>query len=112
MSKRWTKDENELFARVLMRYRNDICDKEKKKVIEVTRRYAERLHQSYDLLHSRTNQAIYEHLTYFDDLTAGVGSPENYAIKDQLLFGKTPRFENNVTSNLARVIRSKDKYLT
>lgn len=59
------------------------------------------------ILNNRTIQAISEHISYFDDLMAGVKSKDYYALKDEKHFNKMPREDNNKNSNAARVIRNK-----
>ncbi|MDN4073079.1 hypothetical protein [Fictibacillus terranigra] len=111
MRKQWTETENEIFSIILDRYRDDIRGKDKKQVKKVTRIYAEKLYSANQILQSRTIQSVDEHLSYFDDLTAGVGSKEDFAKKDEKYYGKIPRSDNSFISNPARVIRSKEKYL-
>ncbi|MED2974874.1 hypothetical protein P4361_21895 [Fictibacillus sp. B-59209] len=111
MGKQWTESENLPFLFVLDSYRDDIKGKNKQLVIEVTRGYAEKLYKENQILNLRTIQAIVEHLSYFDDLTAGVGTKKDFAIKDERYFGKNLRSDNSIKPNPARVFRSKEKYL-
>jgi hypothetical protein len=111
MGKLWTETENKLFLNILYTYRDDIRGKENRQIVQITKEYAYILYRENQILESRTLQAIYEHLSYFDDLTAGVGSLEEFAKKDGKYFSKNPRTDNSVKSNPARVFRSKEKYL-
>jgi hypothetical protein len=99
VGKQWTEAENQLFLFVLDSYRDDIRGKNKQLVIEITRGYAEKLYRENQILNFRTIQAIVEHLSYFDDLTAGVGSRKDFAKKDERHFGNKPRSDNSIKPN-------------
>lgn len=117
VSRQWTIPENELFVDIMTKYRKDIRGKEDEEVKEITQKYAEVLYKENRILESRTIQAILEHLAYFDDLLAGIGTADNYAQKDTFIgenkingknyFGKLPRDFNINERNPARIFRAK-----
>ncbi|WP_037284656.1 hypothetical protein [Saccharibacillus sacchari] len=105
MAKRWSSEENELFINIINDYRADIFQKSHKETIEVARKYAKQLSVK-PLLHDRTEQAIFEHLTYFDELLAGLGDKNNYVIKDDAYFGTKKRMNDNISYASVRIWRS------
>lgn len=105
MARRWSSEENELFIYIINDYRADIFQKSQKETIEVARKYAKQMSVT-PLLQGRTEQAIFEHLTYFDELLAGLGDKKNYAIKDEAYFGTKKRMNDNMSYVSVRVWRS------
>lgn len=105
----WTEQENVIFIEILDNYRKSIKGRTDKEIRDITRSYALRIFDNHTIIQKRSIQAIYEHLTYFDDLMAGVKSKNFYARKDELYFNQKPREDGNKTSNPARVIRDKNK---
>jgi hypothetical protein len=55
-------------------------------------------------------QAVYEHLTYFDDLLEGIGTISNYGRKDSIYFGKL-KSGIRQTQHPLRVLRNRSYYL-
>jgi hypothetical protein len=109
MAKQWSEQENKAFIDIVDTYREAIINKSEKEVRDITLRYSKTLKkENHQLLSERTEQAVYEHLSYFDDLLAGVRTKDFFARKDESYFGKKPRLNNNLDINLARVIRNKD----
>lgn len=104
--KRWTDGENELFINLIDEYRLSIAGLKSDSIKVKTREFAFKMKQQFELLQERTEQAIYEHLTYFDDLLAGSGQLTDYAKKDAKYFAKHARPDGVTDFNEARVFRS------
>jgi hypothetical protein len=104
---RWTEQENVIFIGILEDYRKSSKGKTDKEIRNITRSYAQRIFDNHTIIQKRSIQAIYEHLTYFDDLMAGIKSKDYYARKDEPYFNLKPRQDGNMISNPARVIRDK-----
>ncbi|WAH37042.1 hypothetical protein [Alicyclobacillus dauci] len=93
--KLWTTDENDIIEQSIDEYRQAIDGRSDKIVNGITKSYAERLHRANPLLRHRTPNAISEHLSYFDDLLAGAGTPNDYAKKDAHKFGSRQRLNGS-----------------
>jgi hypothetical protein len=78
MATNWTDHENLVIISCIEQYRSDITSKSTNTVRAITKEYVKNLLDKQKL-NNRTEQAVYEHLSYFDDLLAGVGTPKNYA---------------------------------
>ncbi|MCF2650546.1 MULTISPECIES: hypothetical protein [Bacillaceae] len=102
----WTPIKNEPFINIMDDYRREIENKDAKATKEITRQYAHRLYQEYEILSEHTENAVYEHLSYFDDLLAGISNMK-HAKKDIGYYGNFPRTFNKNKLNLARVMRSR-----
>jgi hypothetical protein len=88
MTKRhWTNQENQIFVDLMPEYRKATYQQSIQTIREVTKDYVDQL-RSHPLITDRSQQAVYEHLTYFDDLLEGIGSTDNYGAKDGIYFGK------------------------
>lgn len=88
-SKEWTNEQNLLFLNIMKEYRRNIINKNNREISRVTRDTAYSLKRKHEkLLINKSERAISGHLAYLDDLLAGVGKEEYYAIKDQKWFGK------------------------
>lgn len=95
MATQWTDKENDIFINVMALYRSEIHNKNEKTVKKITTNYAKHLHQQHPILQDRTIHAVDEHLSYFDDLLAGVGSEKDYAIKDAKYYNTMPRTDKH-----------------
>ncbi|KQO18063.1 hypothetical protein [Paenibacillus sp. Leaf72] len=109
-TKRWTDEENELFIKLIDEYRKAIAEQERSVVKAITRDFAFKLKRESELLQERTEQAIYEHLAYFDDLLAGAGEITDYAKKDVKHFAKHTRPNGGRELNVARIFRGPRRY--
>ncbi|MBB6451602.1 hypothetical protein HNQ94_000023 [Salirhabdus euzebyi] len=98
MAKPW-KDDQEYLINSIVEYRNLINGKDVKEAKRMTKNFAEKLHKNNPELKHRTIQSIVERLPYLDNLLAGVFKKENYAKKDQNLYSKVPRENNDLTPN-------------
>jgi hypothetical protein len=105
MSTYWTDHENLVIISCIEQYRSDITGKSTNTIRAITKEYVNNLIDKQNL-NNRTEQAVYEHLSYFDDLLAGVGTPKNYAKKDSKHFSTLTRSDNNTNHNPARVMRN------
>jgi hypothetical protein len=104
----WTLEKNKYFVDVIHDYRNNIANKSKKETDKVTWDLAMKLRNNFTLLKEHSEQAVYEHLSYMDDLLAGIPNI-SYAKKDDVYYGKIPRTFNTDKLNLSRVMRSSTK---
>jgi hypothetical protein len=107
--KRWTDEEHELFLNKLTEYREAIADKSEQEVTEITKRFAEAMREEYPILRERSLRAVYEHLVYFDDLTAGVLTC--YTHTDKKWLGVSPRKDRSMERNRAKMPRYYAKYI-
>lgn len=105
MSVTWTDLENQAFISCMEQYRTDIKGKSTNEIKAITREYAMNLIIKHRL-NNRTEQAVYEHLSYYDDLLAGVGTAKNYAIKDSKYFSTIKRSDRSLIHNPSRVMRN------
>ncbi|BBI34796.1 hypothetical protein [Cohnella abietis] len=110
MAKRWTREENELFIHLLPNYRKTTENQSKQQMKQITDQFVTDL-MSHSLLKHRSMQAIFEHLTYLDDLLEGIGKTGNYSASDAIYFGQL-KSENRTTQNPLRVLRNRSYYLT
>lgn len=99
-NKRWTDEENQVFLDVLPQYRRTLVGEDDEGATLVTTDFAKKLYSHHSILREyRTENAVFEHLPYMDDLLAGVGDPFWYAMKDARYFGKSPRDGGNTEMN-------------
>jgi hypothetical protein len=70
VSKRWNEQEDRIILELLDDYRESIRDKSDKEIKEITWATAERVYNTYECLQECTVQAIYERISYIDDLLA------------------------------------------
>lgn len=105
MAKHWTAIENQQFIDIMKQYRESIKDqKEAKSIKKITDSFVNDLLLN-SVLANRSKQAIYEHITYFDDLLDGISKKENYSKKDGIYFN-TERREYKAHHNPLRVWRN------
>lgn len=105
----WTKEENQVFVDLMPTYRKATENQDKKTIRQITEKYVTDL-LSHPLITGRSWQAVYEHLTYFDDLLEGIGTTKNYGAKDNIYFGKL-KSGMRQTQHPLRVLRNKSYYL-
>jgi hypothetical protein len=109
MAKRWTREENEIFVQIMPAYRKAVENQSKQQMRQITEQYVmDQL--SNPLLKHRSRQAVYEHLTYFDDLLEGIGTTGNYGVNDSNYFGQL-RSGKRITQHPLRVLRNRAYYL-
>lgn len=99
MSKPW-KEEQGYLIKVLDDYRNLIKDKDLIIAKRLTKEFAVALHKNTPELFNRSIEAINQRMPYLDNLLAGVFEKNNYALKDQSLYGAKLRQMRNVEPNL------------
>ncbi|WP_129077637.1 hypothetical protein [Anaerobacillus alkaliphilus] len=105
---RWTAEQNSIFLDVIDDYRSKIHNKSKNEIKKITQDYAFKLKKQYEhLLNKRNQYSIAKRLAYFDELLAGVGTPDDYLIKDKAYFGIKNRYDNSTKENPARIGRNK-----
>ncbi|MFP7473405.1 hypothetical protein SFC55_20570 [Niallia taxi] len=105
---RWTAEQNYIFLDVIDDYRSKIHNKSNKEVKKITQEYAFKLKKQYeDLLYKRNQYSISKRLAYFDELLTGLGTPDDYLIKDKDYFGIKKRHDNSTKENPAQIGRSK-----
>jgi hypothetical protein len=107
MANRWTNEENQIFVDIMPEYRLAMEKQSIQSIKHITEQYVTDLHP---LLNGRSRQAVYEHLTYFDDLLEGIGTAENYGGKDGVYFGKL-KSGIRQTPHPLRVMRNRSYYL-
>lgn len=103
----WSNEENEIFLDIMTEYRKQIQKQEDNDVKFITRKFSVYLKENYEKLSHRSEQAIYEHLSYFDDLLAGAGHIQDYALKDYQFYKRLLRPNGETRNNPARVWRKK-----
>ncbi|RBW68035.1 hypothetical protein [Bacillus taeanensis] len=91
MAEEWSEEENKIFVNIIANYRTVIAGKDKETKEVLTWKVAKKLHRKYELLEKRNVQAVYEHLSYIDDLVAGVGMQQDYQQKEEQYFNMYPR---------------------
>ncbi len=109
MAKGWSREENEIFVKLMPDYRKAAENQSMEQLKQITEQYVSDL-LSHPLLSQRSRQAIYEHLTYFDDLLEGIGTTQNYGAKDSIYFGKL-KSGTRTTQHPLRVLRNRSYYL-
>jgi hypothetical protein len=109
MAKQWTREENEMFVHIMPAYRSAVENQNRRQMRQITEQYVTDI-LSHPLLKTRSRQAVYEHLTYFDDLLAGIGTSSNYGAKDSVYFGKLPS-GTRVAQHPLRVLRNRSYQL-
>lgn len=107
--KHWTEEENEIFLNQLSSYREAVAGRTEAEVTAITKERAEQLREEHLILRYRSLRAIYEHLVYFDDLTAGV--LKRYPRKDRKWVGFSPRKDRSQERNRARMPRYYAQYV-
>ncbi|MEB1809575.1 MAG: hypothetical protein LPK26_20145 [Bacillaceae bacterium] len=105
MAKHWT-DDQEYLLKNIKRYRDLIKGKDEKEAKRLTIELAKEIHSQNVELSQRTVQSIVERLPYLDNLLAGVFDKENYAKKDQSLYAKIARDNNDTVPNLCNTRHS------
>ncbi|WP_209121158.1 hypothetical protein [Alkalihalobacillus sp. BA299] len=105
MAKHWT-DDQEIFLKNLDRYRNVLKGKDEKEAKRLTIELAKEIYSQNVELRHRTVQSIVERLPYLDNLLAGVFDKVNYAKKDQSMYAKIPRENNDTIPNLCNTRHS------
>lgn len=102
MSKQWQPEENDIFIKVIDAYRQQIHGKSEQEVDRLTKTFAKQLLVDYPLFEGRSEKAVFEHLSYFDDLLAGAGDESFYAKKDLGYFGTVKRQNGDKEWNRAK----------
>ncbi|MBB6451583.1 hypothetical protein HNQ94_000004 [Salirhabdus euzebyi] len=98
MAKPW-KDDQEYLLNSILEYRSLINGKDDKEARRITEKFAKEIQNCNPELKHRTVQSIVERLPYLDNLLAGVFEKDNYANKDQNLYAKMERENNDTTPN-------------
>jgi hypothetical protein len=102
----WQEDQ-EYLLEAMVDYRKLVKgEDEQKKAIKLTNEFDSNLHAETPGLHHRSVNAVTERLPYLDNLLAGVFKKENYAKKDQHLFGTMPRDNASKEPNLCNTRHS------
>jgi hypothetical protein len=102
VARQWQTIENEVFENVIDEYRQRIHGESEQQVDRMTREFARKILLDFPQLEGRTEKAVYEHLSYFDDLLAGAGDESFYAKKDLGYFGTALRQNGDKEWNRAK----------
>jgi ABC-type branched-subunit amino acid transport system ATPase component len=95
MATDWSEEENEIFVNIIKNYRTVISGKDEETAEDLTWKVAEKLQRKYTLLENRTIHSVYKHLSYIDNLLAGVGTEQDYSQKEEQYFNMLPRVKND-----------------
>jgi hypothetical protein len=109
MAKLWTNEENQIFVNIIPAYRRATEKESIPTIKQITEQYVTDL-LTHPLLNGRSKQAVYEHITYFDDLLEGIGTEQNYGGKDGVYFGKL-KSGMRQTQHPLRVLRNRSYHL-